>query len=153
MRIERSSAQRSPGFTIAEIMVGVAVVSVVFVGLYLGISQGFGTIQLARENLRATQILQESMETIRLYTWDQINSPGFIPETFTAPFYAINTNDTGGLVYSGQVTVTNAQLGGLSYEGDLREVVVDLSWQSGNVLRQRQMRTLVSRYGLQQYIY
>ncbi len=153
MRILTSRSARSDAFTLAEVLVGVGVAGVLFVGIYVGISQTFAVTQAARENLRATQILQEKMETIRLYTWDEINTTGFIPATFTAPFYAVNANDTGGLIYSGHVTVTAANLGGLSYENDMRAVIVDLSWQSGRVVRQRQMRTLVSRYGLQKYVY
>jgi Tfp pilus assembly protein PilV len=153
MRILASNSNRSRAFTLAEVLVGVGVAMVLFVGLYAGISQAFAMTQSARENLRATQILQEKFETVRLYTWDQINTAGFIPPTFTAPFYSVNSNNTGGLIYTGQVTVTNAGLGGVSYENEMRAVIVNLSWQSGQVLHQRQMRTLVSRYGLQQYIY
>ena len=51
-------------------------IGVISVTLYIAIAQGFAATQVARENLRATQILQEKMETIRLYGWDQINVPG-----------------------------------------------------------------------------
>jgi len=53
-------------FTLVEVMVAVWLGAIMFVGLYLGFSQGFAVIQLTRENLRATQILQEKAETIRL---------------------------------------------------------------------------------------
>ena len=64
-----------------EVLVAVAIIGTVFVSLYLGMTQGFAIVQVARENLRATQILQEKTEIIRLYTWDQINTAGFIPPT------------------------------------------------------------------------
>jgi type II secretory pathway pseudopilin PulG len=141
-------------YTIPEVMLGVAVMAVMFVSLYMGFTQGFAVIQLARENLRATQILQEKMETIRLYTWEQINpaiSPGFVPPTFTAHFYpAGGTNQ--GVVYNGTVTIGNAPLSE-SYAGDLKQVDVQVTWTSGNVQRSRTMQTLVSRYGLHNYIY
>ena len=47
-----------------EVLVAVSLVGIMFVSLYSGISSGFAVVQLARENLRATQILQEKMETI-----------------------------------------------------------------------------------------
>lgn len=140
------------GFTLVELMVAIASVGVLFVTLYLGITQGFSVIQLARENLRATQILEERMETIRLYTWEQINTSGFIPSTFTAPFYAVG-QDTSGLTYSGTLTLENANLSGATYNDTLKLVTVTVSWQSGGTARTRTMSTLVSRYGMQQYIY
>jgi hypothetical protein len=57
------------------------------------------------------------------------------------------------LIYDGQVNIANVNLSGTSYSGNLREVTVSLSWISGSVQRSREMRTLVSRYGLQNYIY
>ena len=135
-------------------MLSVALISVVAVSLYAAIAGGFATVQVARENLRATQVLTEKMETIRLYTWDQINSNGFVPATFTVPF-SPTTNDQGavtGLLYTGLVTVANTGLTE-SYSTNLKLVTVTLNWTSGNVSRTRTMTTLVSRYGLQNYVY
>jgi len=134
-----------------EVLVAVAIGGVVFVSLYSGLSTGFAIVQLARENLRATQILQEKMETIRLYTWEQITTQGFIPTNFTDVFYTA-TQYSGGLTYTGSVTIANSPLTE-SYTSDLRMVTVKVSWESANVLRQREMATFVSRYGLQNYVY
>ena len=63
-----------------------------------------------RENLRATQILQERMEPIRLYNWDQINTANFIPASFTEAFYSTNANNAanaGDFVYTGTVAVAS----------------------------------------------
>ena len=149
-----STKRRIEAFTLIEVLVGVALSSVVFIALYLGFSGGFGVIQLSRENLRATQILQDKMETIRLYNWDQITSNGFIPATFTAPFYATNTDSTagGGLIYYGTMSITNAPVTE-SYSNDLRMSIVQIVWTNGAVPRRREMRTLVSRYGMQNYVY
>jgi hypothetical protein len=135
-----------------EVLVGVMVCGIVFVGLYSGLSSGFSFIQLARENLRGTQIMEEKMETLRLYRWDQINQSGFIPTNFVDTFYPLGTNSGAGLSYTGQVTITSAPTGEY-YNDDLRSVTVSLSWMSGKVVRQRQMTTLVSKYGLQPYVY
>jgi hypothetical protein len=148
-----TTRDRSAAFTLIDILIAVAAMSILFVTLYLGFTQGFAVIQLSRENLRATQVLQEKMETIRLYNWEQINTPGYIPTTFTAPFYAATTQSTGGLNYTGRVTIANSTLGGVAYNDDLRTVTVEVTWRSGNVDRRREMRTLVSQYGLQNYVY
>jgi Tfp pilus assembly protein PilV len=139
------------GFTLVDVMFGALIIGVMVVGLYVGFSQGFAVIQLARENLRATQILEEKMETVRLYTWDQVNTPNFIPATFTAPFYAVS-NQTSGLIYDGRMTITNAPVSE-SYAADLRLVSVEVTWQSGSVTRRRGMNSFISRYGLHNYIY
>lgn len=138
-------------YSLIEVMVGVAIISIGFASLYLGISQGFAVIQLARENLRATQILQEKMETIRLFTWTQLtNAPA--STNFTTTFYPLAPAGSQGIVYTGTRTITNAPVSE-SYAGDLRMVIVQLNWLSGNIPRQREMRTFVSQYGLHNYIF
>lgn len=144
-------ARVAAGFTLVETLVAVAIIGITFLALYTGFMAGWALVQVARENLRATQILAEKMETIRLYNWDQVNSNGFIPATFTAAFYATN-GVTNGILYSGTVAVANAPLTE-SYSNDLRLVTVNLSWTSSGILRQRQMSTFISRYGLQNYVY
>jgi len=135
-----------------EVMAGVLLIGGMAVTLYTGMSQGFAVVQLARENLRATQILQEKMEAIRLVSWSQLNTSGFVPSSFTAPFYDIEGDLTDGLIYDGQITITNVPFDE-SYSSDMRLVLAELTWTSGNVVRRRSMRTLVSEYGLQNYIY
>lgn len=138
-------------FAIVEALVGVGLIGITFVALYTGISSGFGFTQLARENLRGTQIMQEKVETIRLYTWDQINTSGFVPTTFTENFLG-TTGSTGGLVYTGQVTIAAAPVTE-AYSNDLKQVTITLSWKSGKVVRNREMTTFIGRNGLQSYIY
>lgn len=169
-RFDRASRQRVAGaggvsasgrgsgaaaFTLVEVMVGVGIMAVMLVALYGGLTFAFSEMRLARENVRATQILQEKMEVVRLYNWDQlVNTPGYIPTTFTESFYADNptNSSSGNFVYSGTVLVTNTSLTA-SYAGDLRKVLIQVSWVSGNVTRTRQMTTYVSQYGLQKYVY
>lgn len=138
----------------AEVLVGVAILGILFVTLYAAFSSGFAVIQLARENLRATQVIQEKMETIRLYSWDQINTPGFIPKEFEAPFYPVGAHAglEPGLTYYGKVAISDAPMGE-SYGAEVKLVKVTLKWTSGRLERQREVQTFVSRYGLQNYIY
>lgn len=138
-------------FSIIEATVAVALLALVFVSLYTGISSGFAFAKVTRENLRATQILQEKMETIRLYTWEQMTTPGFVPTNFTENFYGSGTN-TGGLVYTGKVVIASAPLSE-GYSNALKQVTIQLSWKSGNVPRNRDMVTFTAKNGLQNYIY
>jgi hypothetical protein len=138
-------------FAISEALVAIAVIGIVFVCLYTAISSGFGFVQMSRENLRGTQILQEKMETIRLYTWEQLTTPGFLPTNFVDYFIAA-TNTSRGLTYTGQVTIASAPVTE-AYSNDLKQVSIKLSWKSGRVVRTREMSTFVGRNGLQNYIY
>ena len=135
-----------------EVLVAVCVLAIMFVSLYSGFSAGFAVIQLARENLRATQILQEKMETIRLYTWEQINTPGFVPTNFVDTFYSAGTNTGGSMSYTGRVTIARPAVTE-TYSNELKTVKIELRWVSAGVLRNREMQTLVTRNGLQNYIY
>jgi hypothetical protein len=150
--LKRGGPIGSAAFSTLEVLVAVLICGITFLGLYSGLSSGFAFVQLARENLRGTQILEEKMETIRLYRWDQINTSGFIPTNFVDVFYPLTTQSTAGLSYTGMVTIANAPLTEY-YADSLRQVTIDLSWKSGQVVRKRQMTTFVSQYGLQNYIY
>src|SRR5439155_20000335 len=152
LRQLEDNAERK-AFTLIEVMMAISIVSFLFASLYLGFGQGFAVIQTAQENLRATQILQERMETIRLYTWEQMNTSGFIPATFTAPYDAASTQSTGGLAYTGTITISAAPMTE-SYAGDHKLVTVGLNWASSTTTQhRRQMSTIVSRYGLHNYYY
>src|SRR2546430_7029142 len=139
-------------YTVMEVLLAVAVAGVVFVTLYVGMPQGFAIVKTGRENLRATQILEEKMEIIRLYTWPQINTAGFIPQSFTNYFYPEGTQNTLRTAYIGTVRLSPSGFTE-AYSNDLQLVTVTVNWQSGNVQRTRTMYTYVSQYGLHDYIY
>ncbi len=138
-------------FTLMEVMMAVIVVSVVFFTVYAGFTFGFVVVQVNRENVRATQILQEKMEMVRLYSWDQATNH-WIPTSFTEYFDPTGGATNGGLTFTGAVTVANAPITE-SYASDIRMVTVQVNWTSGGAARNRSMTTYISHYGLQNYIY
>ena len=126
--------------TLVEVMAGVGVMGIMTVSLYAGFAFAFAEIRLSRENARATQILAERMEVVRVLNWDQVaNLPGYIPKTFQAPFYAESPtgSPSDNFIYRGTVVVTNAPLTE-SYAADLRMIQIQVTWLSGKVIRQRQ---------------
>src|SRR5262249_34072922 len=137
LRIERKPRVIQLGYTLMEVVMAVALLALMLVSLYGGISSGFAVIQLARENLRSTQIMLERMEGIRLYNWNQLNYSNMIPGTFTAYYYPLASNgESKGLAYSGQMIITNAYLSpAATYNTNMRQVIVILNWNSGNVRR------------------
>jgi prepilin-type N-terminal cleavage/methylation domain-containing protein len=151
----RHCCQNQAGFTLVEVIIGVGLLGIMSVSLYAGIAVAFAEIRLAQENVRATQILEERMEVVRLLNWDQVvNLPGYIPKTFSAPFYSSNPTNppVGAISYTGTVLVTNAPLTE-TYASDMRMIQIQVSWPSGKVIRKRQMTTFVSQYGMQKYLF
>lgn len=123
---------------------------IVFVALYTGMAQGFDSIRSSQENLRATQIILEKFEIIRMYNWEQLNTPGFVPATFTADFAP--NESSPGVIYEGRLTIDNSGLPEI-YGADMRSVRIDLSWKSGSITRTRTFTTFVAKNGIQRYIF
>lgn len=139
------------GFGLIDALFAMVVAGVMFLALYSGLAFGFRIIRFARENTRATQIMLEKMETVRLYTWTQITNVGFIPTNdFTIPYYAIGTNSS--LLYTGRVLIQPSGIG-TSYADNMRKITVQLEWAPTGLLRKRSMTTYVARNGMQTYVY
>ena len=140
-------------FTLVEIMVGMAVMGIAFMSLYAGLSSGVQVIRVARENLRATQILVEKTETIRLCTWDQVTNGVTLPATFVATYYP--TGAVQGITYYGKTIVTNVDWADPqpNYSGDIRLIILQVNWTNFDIPRTREMRTYVTRNGMQNYIF
>jgi uncharacterized protein (TIGR02598 family) len=141
-------------FTLAEVMVAVLVVSIVVVSLYAGVSSGFALVKLAREDLRATQIMLQRTEAIRLYTWTQITNANYFSTNSYAAYYdpAGQGAGSGGAVYTVS-TAISTDTPAATYSPNMRRVTIQVSWLSGKINRRREVSTFVSRYGMQNYIY
>ena len=108
-------------------------------------------MRMTRENLRSTQIMLEKVETLRLYSWSDITSPGFVPTNFTAN-YDPQGGNAQGLTYNGTIAVSDAPILA-SYSNELKQVTVHLSWKTGKLQRDREFTTFVARNGIQDYVY
>lgn len=177
----RPSPKRAgAGFTLLEVCAGLFILGVFVTSLYAVVNSGFASVQLERENMRATQILVEKMDTLRLYSWDQITDPSFIPNTFTATFdpttltnagtiTVVNGNSTnkvvngkGGnskstatdVVYYGTVNLATGPADS-TYGTNMMTATVTVTWNSGTsgAARTRKFETFVTKNGLQNYIY
>lgn len=135
-----------------EVVFSIAVIGVVGAALIGTFSYGFFVTQLVRENQRATQIILEKAETIRLYSWDQVLTPGFIPATFT-DIYDPQAESGGGIAYHGTLEIANRP-SAANYANDLRQFTITLTWtNSMNMVRSRSLATLVAKDGIQNYVY
>jgi uncharacterized protein (TIGR02598 family) len=144
--------RRQAAFSLVEVTVGLGIVGTCVAALFSGFTTGFFTIRMARENLRASQILLQKTEALRLMSWDQLTSDtNTIPATFAERYDPNATNDLG-IVYSGTISISTCPVTS-SYSNDMKMVVVTVNWKTGSMDRNRTYTTYVSRYGLQNYIY
>jgi prepilin-type N-terminal cleavage/methylation domain-containing protein len=162
-RIARRSLQ---GFTLIEAMISLLIISFLVVSLSAGIGYGFKTDQLVREDARATQILNEKIDKLRLCTWEQLRDRNYMADNFYCAFNPEDaelgdegvTNLKGAgrwkrqdLNYEGKITLTNGP-SDVVYGTNMMGVTVSLEWTSSTGLkRQRSMTTYVAKYGIQNY--
>jgi type II secretory pathway pseudopilin PulG len=143
------------GFFLVEAVVGLALLGLVCMALFSGLCNSTFSVQLTRDNLRATQIMAEKLDTIRLYSWKQLTNATYIRQGFNAPLYApdpLSPSQTNSAVYEGTIHIDPAPISEI-YGQDMRLVTVELKWKTGKLQRSRSMSTLVSRYGTYNYIY
>jgi hypothetical protein len=141
----------------------VASVIIAFVGtsLYGALAAGFCVMQSTRENLRATQIMMQKTEAIRLFTWDEIcNTNLYLKPSFVEPYDPLGaTNHSGGAQYTGFVTASVPAVGDVpeAYRTNMRTVTITVYWTNYNsarrIVHRREMQTRVARSGMQNYIW
>ncbi len=157
IRLANANSHRrfEAAYSMAEAMVGVSLMGILFVSLYGGMASGFAVTQVARENLRATQILLERVEGIRLYNWNQLVYSNWVPSTFTNFYYPLtNANESPGIMYVGTMSIQPATLSpSATYADNMREITVTVNWTSAGVPRTRSMKTFVAKNGVQNYVY
>ena len=143
-------------FFLVEAVIGMSLLGLVFMAMYTGLVTTTFSVQLSRENLRATQIMAEKLDTIRLYGYSKIIDPRYLQGQFFVPVYTDDPskpgNDATARMFTGEISVNDAPITE-PYAADMRMVTVTLWWQTGKMKRTRTMSTLVSKYGLQKYVY
>jgi len=138
--------------TLVDVVMAVAVLGIMASGIFGSFRYGFFALQLLRENQRATQIILEKAETIRLYNWDQVTSTnGFIPSTFTDVYDPQAASGNQGGTYNGTLSVAPSSLSS-SYAASLRELTVTLAWNTRGIPHTRSFKTYVAKDGIQNYV-
>jgi Tfp pilus assembly protein PilE len=158
MRIQAASkyfGKSSAGFTLAEAMISVLIGSIMLTALYSSFSFGFATVKLAREDLRATQILVQRLEIMRLTTFDDILKKDTITE-----YYDPNgvTNSTAGAGYTVVITskapnASDMPVQPVYYMSKMLKITATATWTNSNQLRSRTLQTYAAQSGIQSYVY
>ena len=141
--------------TLVDVVMAVAMLGIMAGGIFGSFRYGFFTLQLVRENQRATQIILEKVETIRLYSWDQVTSTnGFftIPATFPDVYDPQAEVGSQGTAYTGTVTIAPCSLPS-SYAASMRQLTITLSWTTRDILHTRSLTTYIAKDGIQNYVY
>jgi hypothetical protein len=158
MKLDREASaerRRVNAFTIAEVLIAVLVLTTASVLFYGGMSSCFSVVKTSREDVRATQIMMQKLEAVRLCTWSELAN-----FTFKEPYDPLGmTNNAAGVYFFGTVTKGPATTipSSVSYQNNICAVTVDLVWTNYNgnnaIVHNREMQTHVARYGLQSYIW
>ena len=144
-------------FTLVEILISVGLLAFMMLSLYMAFAMGFSMIQTTREDLRATQIVTQKLEAIRLCTWQQLSN---CPATFKDYYNPLGvTNGTQGAVYYGTISTTGtySNLSSTSYQSQVHLITMGVTWtnyiSAGPIPHSRQMQTLSAYHGLQNYVW
>ena len=158
MKIRLAGKLSQSASTLVETIIATGILGIMGAGVLGSVNYGMFTIRLARENARATQIMVEKLESIRLYNWSEVISNGFVPATFTDVYDPQGATNLQGTVYSGTMTVSNIDNsmfgGGAAYSANIRQFTVTLTWNTfGKINHTRSLSTFVARDGIQNYVY
>jgi len=149
----RYSANPETASTLTEVVCAVSILAIAMAGLMGALANGFFSVQMTRENQRATQILIERTEMARLYNWDQVTTNSYILTNFIAA-YDPQSPSGGGLYYTGRVEVASLPFTPVpNYNTNMRQLTVTLDWETKGIARSRSITTLLGRDGLQNYVY
>lgn len=115
---------------------------------------GFSTVQATREDLRATQVMVQKMETLRLYNWTELQASNYIKPTFTTYF---DPTTSKGVLYAGQITLATPTGLPANYKDQMYSVTVSVCWtnyvRGQAIVHNREMQTYAALYGIQNYVY
>ena len=156
----RSNLPRSErAFTLVEVVVAAMILGTATLSLFACFTTGFSIVQASRENLRATQIMLQRVEAIRLFNWNQVlDTTNYLKPTFTEYYDPRGaTNSSGGTFFQGFVTSNIPTDLPVAYRTNMRTITVTLYWTNymgkQTSVHTRQIQTRVARYGMENYIF
>jgi len=153
MKLSSDKSKRfTIGFSLPETMIAAAIGSFMFAALHACFAAGFASVKATREHLRATQVVLQRLECMRLCTFDQLTNTVINPRSFTDHFD--NSGSGSGVTYNGTFTTSIPASGTVpeAYRTNMMLVTVAASWTSGNIQRNESMQTYVTRDGIDNYV-
>ena len=158
--VNKSGRLRETAFSLIEVIMAAAVMAVVFVSIFAIMTIGLFISGTSRENLRATQVMLDKMEGLRLYSPTQLTNTTLLASSFTN--WSCETNNIGmpnaqgyGVQYTGVITIAPVSFT-TSYSSNMQEVTVNIGWVSGgqgNIAHTRSLSTFYANQGLYNYVW
>ena len=152
MKIQLSKKRGLEAATISEIVVSVLIVTIGAAALMGCFRYAFFITDISQQQQRATQVMLERAEAIRLCSWDQVRSNGFIPLTYSEYYDPTAAVGSQGVLYSGTAKVSAFPYN-TSYSNDMRQLTLTLTWKTGKVTHNRTNITYIAKDGIQNYVY
>src|SRR5436190_1907068 len=125
IQLQKRSWRRLQAATLSEIVVCVLIVNIGAAALMGCFKYAFFITGLTQQNQRATQVMLERAEAIRLCSWDQVRSNGFIPLTFAEYYDPTAATGNQGVLYSGTVKVSSFPYTTV-YKDNMRQLTMTL---------------------------
>lgn len=140
----KGTLKRSDGFTLVEVIVSMFLLGIIFTAAFSTYQLGINMIDDAREEIRASQIIQSEMERLRTKNWTQLrNMPSgatFEPSGEYAQAYATKYN-----AYRYLITLNPS---------DKMLVAIRVEWQNASGSTSvRWFNTIFTQNGLNDYYY
>lgn len=151
--------RKANGFTLVEVVCAIAIAAICVSVLFTGFDAGYAILRMTRDDLRATQILLQKTEAIRLFTWQQLSNA---PTSFQEYYYPNGvTNNTQGTLFYGTLNATESPTSiipsSIGYVTNIHLVTITVNWTNvflnGNVPHSRTMQTLNAIQGMQLYLF
>jgi prepilin-type N-terminal cleavage/methylation domain-containing protein len=134
------------GFTLVEVLVSMAIMAMVFSAAFGSYFLGMRIVEDAREELRASQIIQSEMEALRSLNWTDLEAlPSVAPLQPTG--YLINQFSKQYLSYRQVSNISGS-------DGTQKRVIVYVYWKNSRGVYTFQIaNTIFTKGGLNDYYY
>ena len=154
---ESGHLQQRSAYTLVEVICSVLIAAIAAAVLFVGFDNGFAILRTTREDMRATQILMQKTEAVRLMTWKELAQ---CPQSFQEYYYPAGASTTNpGTLYTGTLFTTGVATNipsSVAYQSNLHLITITIYWTNNIGLRSvphsRQMQTLSALGGMQNYI-
>lgn len=137
--------RQAGGFSLIEVAIASLVIGILVASILSTVTHGFSILSRFRQTLRANQILQQELETIRTYSWSQM--------TNASNFGSSNYYD-GSLLYVSTRSITNYSNSTTYGTNYMKKVTVSITWTNApGKVANKTMTTLFTQGGLNDYLY
>ncbi|RXK55022.1 hypothetical protein ESB00_03740 [Oleiharenicola lentus] len=142
---------REAGMTIAEVIMASCVMAFAITTSITVMQSGFTTIDTARGNTLASQILQSEIERIRLMSWAKVTDPDLMMGEHKVDLKEVFSTNSE---LAGKFSLVRTVKDDSTRSGEAVDIYLQVQWQSYDGRRhQRSFQTKYVKNGLYDYYY